>query len=598
MASLPLHDAILIENGVVTRVNRIARAIEYTPELAAQFKSDGLSIALIAAAEKQGKSHRASTKAKGKSPFGGGGARSYEFGAKREKIVSVRAGARRAIAAALGVLVAYDRGVSRKREQSAQKVSGKWFGARKMESRDHRLGRVADFKARELERFASGRASLSSRLDMAGMGDLSNISLLAGDSGYHAQAVDKAWTLAKAKLRAKYPGKKKPAAYYEELTKLREMRTGSAFEGADPSRFGRVGPKELRSQRAAARAKMKPAKKGARVSANPFSDVGDLALTNPGTGVGFLDSIENSVSGIPLVGSYAAPLIAPALLGAAAAGLHAVAVPYLKGYLPEKVQPYAYSVAGAAVAVAAGLVASKAADENTRNLAGLIGGAALAFGVGYDVNNYLEERMEKKELSGLALAGLGEAPSALGAVAFGEAPSALGAVAFGDGMAYQTAPLGFDGATSGLHAAYSDASLADAYFSGPDFDAAEGEAIMAGAGAFGQAAGQPSKLAAGSKKAQSHYAGRPFHRWGWMIKEISFPAVQQIAALPPEQRLRVINELRSQALAMVARAADVAKAAALASAPIPRAPELAAQGAMAGYDMNGYGALVLAGNGY
>jgi hypothetical protein len=96
----------------------------------------------------------------------------------------------------------------------------------------------------------------------------------------------------------------------------------------------------------------------------------------------------------------------------------------------------------------------------------------------------------------------------------------------------------------------------------------------------------------------SHYAGRPYHRWGWMIRMITFPAMQQVAALPPEERLKVINQLRSQALALVARASEQAKAAQLASQPIPQAPELAAQGAMAGYDMNGYGALVLAGSGY
>ena len=264
MASLPLHDAILIENGVVTRVNRIARAIEYTPALAQQYRSAGLTSNLIREGETVGKSHRADTKAKGSSPFKAGGAKTFGFGAKRTKLVTVTKAARRAIAAALGVLVAYDRGTSRKRMQSAQKLTGVYGtydkatksirgGKRTMESRDARLGRLADFRSQELGRFSTGRSSLSSRLDAAGMTDIGAISLLAGDSGYHAQAFDKAYTLAKAKLRSKYRdmGKAQSPEYYAELARLRGLRVGSAFETADESRFGRVGPKDLRAARAA-----------------------------------------------------------------------------------------------------------------------------------------------------------------------------------------------------------------------------------------------------------------------------------------------------------------------------------------------------------
>ena len=608
MARLPLRDAILIENGVVTRINRIARAIEYTPGLASEYKASGLSHNLIREAEAAGKSRRASTKAKGASPFKAGGAKSYNFGAKQDKIVTVTKAARRAIAAALGVLVAYDRGTARKRMQSAQKTSGSWFGKRKMEGRDARLGRVSDYMSQELGRFSTGRASLSSRLDAAGLTDVEAQALLAGDSGYHAQAFDKAYALAKAKLRKKYRdmGKAQSAEYYAELARLRGLRVGSAFEVGNDKAFSRVGPKSLRSARAAQRGQAKGrGRKGAgSVAANPFSDVGSLALTNPSTGIGFLDSIEDSVSGVPVVGQYVAPLIAPAAIGAAAFGIHLVAVPKLKEYLPAAAQPFAYTIGGCAVGAAAGVVAGMASDETTRNLAGLLGGAAVAVGVGLDLYNKFGggagASAGDDDFSGLAMAGHDE----YGAVGMLDNPlalsgeSALGALGLGDGMAYQTAPLGYDGETNSLQGAYNAASPVDAYYSGPDFDASEGEAIMAGAGAFGRAAGRPPIRAAGAKQAMSQYAGRPFHRWGWMIRMITFPAVQQVAALPPEERLKVINQLRSQALALVARASEQAKAAQLASQPMSAAPELAAQGAMAGYDMGGYGALVLAGNGY
>ena len=612
MAHLPLRDAILIENGVVTRINRIARAIEYTPALASEYKSSGLSHNIIREAEAQGKSHRASTKAKGASPFRGGGAKAYAFGEKRTKIVTVTKAARRAIAAALGVLVAYDRGTQRKRMASAQKVSGSWFGKRKMESRDSRLGRVSNDKSQELARFSTGRSSLSSRLDVAGLTDIQAISLLAGDSGYHAQAFDKAYTLAKAKLRSKYRdmGKAQSPEYYAELARLRGLRVGSAFEVGDDKAFGRVGPKSLRAARAAQRGQAKGrGRKGAgSVAANPFSDVGTLALTNPNTGIGFLDSIEASVSSVPVVGPYVAPLLAPAAIGAAAFGIHLVAVPKLKEYLPEAAQPFAYTIGGCAVGAVAGVVANMSQDETVRNLAGLLGGAAVAVGVGLDLYNKYGAgagaTSGDDEYSGLAMAGDDDDFGAVGMLdnpiaLAGE--SALGAIGYGDGMAYQTAPLGYDGDTNTLQGSYNAASPVDAYYSGPDFDAAEGEAIMAGAGAFGRAAGNVPKRAAGQKQAMSHYAGRPYHRWGWTIRMITFPAMQQVAALSPDERLKVINQLRSQALALVARATEQARAAQLASQPVAQSGEFSAQapqGAMAGYDMGGYGALVLAGNGY
>jgi hypothetical protein len=51
MAGLPLHDAILIENGVVSRVNRIAYAISHTQNLADMFRSSGISRQLVSEAE-------------------------------------------------------------------------------------------------------------------------------------------------------------------------------------------------------------------------------------------------------------------------------------------------------------------------------------------------------------------------------------------------------------------------------------------------------------------------------------------------------------------------------------------------------------------
>jgi hypothetical protein len=37
------------------------------------------------------------------------------------------------------------------------------------------------------------------------------------------------------------------------------------------------------------------------------------------------------------------------------------------------------------------------------------------------------------------------------------------------------------------------------------------------------------------------------HRWGWMMKMIGFDNMKKVAAMPPEQRLALIDELRQTA---------------------------------------------------
>jgi hypothetical protein len=190
-----------------------------------------------------------------------------------------------------------------------------------------------------------------------------------------------------------------------------------------------------------------------------------------------------------------------------------------------------------------------------------------------------------------------------GAVAL-DNPGMFGAVAldnpgmFGDGMAYQlgrTSGYGFDGATHALTNSYSGASLADAYFSGPDFDAVEGEALLSGAAEFGRLGGAVAHNAAGPSRHQSNMAGRRFHRWGWLIKMIGVETAQKIAALPPEQRLIVIDNLRKQALAAYQSsvASNTSPAKALSVGPSAFGPPGASAPGAVG-DAFGYGALAVA----
>ena len=334
------------------------------------------------------------------------------------------------------------------------------------------------------------------------------------------------------------------------------------------------------------------------MAANPFygmseAEFGDLAMSNP-SGIGFLDRVESSVESVPVIGPMIAPILAPAALGAAAAAVHIILVPRLQAYLPEWAQPYSYSIGGGAVGIAGGLVAANAQDSTVRLAASLIGGAAVAVGLGIDAFRMYNRSGDTGDLALSGIEDMGDTGD-VGAMAL----SGVGErAAFGDGGAYQIQNLGFAGDHSALHAQYADACMADAYFSGPDLDGVEGEAVLAGASAYMGAFGAAPIRAAGQRRPQSRHAGLRGHRWAWLIKMVGFEKFQQITALPPAQRVSVIRNLREQAMASVQRLIDESKAAQLASQPVTAPATLSQSGATAGYDMSGYGATMFSGGSY
>jgi hypothetical protein len=135
---------------------------------------------------------------------------------------------------------------------------------------------------------------------------------------------------------------------------------------------------------------------------------------------------------------------------------------------------------------------------------------------------------------------------------------ALGDGVFGDGMAYQLGPVGgfgYDADAQALLSGYADASLADAYFSGPDFSAVEGEAILAGPVEYRRQAGAPAVQAAAQRTHASRHAGKHCHRWGWLIKALEaqspgrgFQETQKLAALDPNTRCAIIDQARRAAV--------------------------------------------------
>jgi hypothetical protein len=118
---------------------------------------------------------------------------------------------------------------------------------------------------------------------------------------------------------------------------------------------------------------------------------------------------------------------------------------------------------------------------------------------------------------------------------------------FGDGMAYQIGQIAQDNGV----AEFDQASLADAHYSGADFDLGEGEALINGRKHFFRRYGHPTRRihSPGHSASASHLAGQPGHRWGWLIKMIGWSNTRKLAAMPPAQRVSTIKQLRENALA-------------------------------------------------
>lgn len=303
---------------------------------------------------------------------------------------------------------------------------------------------------------------------------------------------------------------------------LSAIKAGSSKRASAPKKGGPkkgVVPPGLARWQAEQRA-AKAARK------NPYG-YGALALENPFPFVGSL--LPSSVT-VPTVVGFG---------GAAAVHLFAVPkaqemyakIPVIGDYINEWVP---YTTTGVIGGAAAAFAASKVRGDASKYLTALASGLVL-FGIGLDVKNAIASRTGTADaLGGLALdfGGLG---MDLGALAL-ENPG------YGDGMAWEVAPL----SASQESLDYSQASLADANLSGADFSADEGQHLLNGT--YGSAYGLPPRRQAGHTRGPSHLAGRPGHRWGWLVQLVGMNKARQIAALPPNQRVALIARLRAAAV--------------------------------------------------
>jgi hypothetical protein len=266
---------------------------------------------------------------------------------------------------------------------------------------------------------------------------------------------------------------------------------------------------------------------------------------NPSFEFGALAPVKRLTAKFPVVGPVVASSLGYLAFGAGALATHYYgmkAVRYVGGMLPAPVQkvgdfvaPVGYSLLGIAANVALTKLPIPTVGFVTPEFRKNLGHAALLVGAAIDLWRFFQGKSSD----------LGDADD------YGD-DYGVG-YDLGDGGAYDVVGLGGIGVYGAAQcpSEYSDAEMADAYYSGPDLDGTEGEAALSGMHAYRAAFGAPAKVASRKSSAVSRHAGKRGHRWAWLIKLIGFDRFQQVAALPPEERCALIAELRKQAIATV-----------------------------------------------
>lgn len=232
----------------------------------------------------------------------------------------------------------------------------------------------------------------------------------------------------------------------------------------------------------------------------------------PGTAM-----LTRTVKKLPVLGPRIAPFVTPALGGALAfIPLH-FALKYGGRYIPQQVRPFAYTLGGLTIATAAAMF-----PKVTRRFKGLLGTTVVVAGAIIDAFRYASGNSQS----------LGEAFQLAG---------------YGDGGAYDIVPL----AGSDMGGLYSDAQMGDAYYSGADISDEEYGAAQYGAPYWRRMFQSPPRSLARVSGPASRHAGRPGHRWGWLINLIGFEKFRALTALAPERRVALIHKLRTDAIATV-----------------------------------------------
>ena len=347
-------------------------------------------------------------------------------------------------------------------------------------------------------------------------------------------------------------------------------------------------------------------RKRTRKNAGSKPMFGALALrTNRGmdSGIGPIDAVAGAVDKIPVIGKPIAPYIAPLAVGAASGAGVFYLTSLIDDRLPEWAQPYSYSMAGVLGAVATLMVPVGSTDARRMVAAGM-----ATVGAGIDVFRHFFMR---EEGAAMAQAGLLEGEilaedEGLGAWKYSANPygaweytgGALNNPGYGaweyTGGALNNPSYGGYGYGDDEEGAeeYTDANGADVEASGNDFDAEEGQAIVAGPRVWWRRFGRPGKRMYHRQQqgTYSRHAGRKGHRWGWLIKLVGFKGARHIASMPPQRRVQVIQQLKQQARATLRQHLSSSQNI------VPDQPHVYEESGVTG--AHGYGALMYAGQSY
>ena len=252
--------------------------------------------------------------------------------------------------------------------------------------------------------------------------------------------------------------------------------------------------------------------------------------------------LQRIVGKVPVLGSIAKQFVAPLVIGAAAGAVHYYGVMSLQRFAPavaERIRPVQFTVTGSLVAgilLAGGKIPGlKKVSAQTRQQ---IAAAALILGGGLDTYRFLSAKMGDlgAEVPLYDYSGLG---MDLGA----EVPL----YDYGDGGAFDVVGLGAL-AMNGQPVSYEAAEFLDAAAAPADLSVEEGEAALAGAGYYASTFGECPVTRSRRGDGMSTLAGRPGHRFGWLIKLIGFDRFQKVAALPPQERVALIGQMKQHAI--------------------------------------------------
>lgn len=344
-----------------------------------------------------------------------------------------------------------------------------------------------------------------------------------------------------ARLRANTRGKARSngkagrqSAVSRALARLRARRNTSHLSGK-----GKVKANRRRSRKAGRRNLALATYANKRTARRNTGDGFSSDLTAPVAGV---------VRRVPIVGSLLSGFVGPLVVGAVVGAVHYYGVKAAQAAIPGVVQainPAKFTAAGVAVG---GLMAVSGKipglNRIPANLRKQIGVAAVLVGGALDVYRALSKNMGDL---GAAIP-LYDTADAVTLPGYADAVPlydysgiAVETQALGDGFAYDVVP-----GSSLVN--YGSAAPGDAAAAPDDLSVEEGEAALAGADAWMHAFGPTPVTRTRVEGYYSPLAGRPGHRFGWLIQLVGFDRFQRIAALPPAERCDLIARLKAEAM--------------------------------------------------